>query len=149
LRRARGDPTLVDVGGDGHVIDVVVIDDEPDGAEALALALRVHGMRVRTFVDGGVALAAIRAAVPHLVVTDLRMDPVDGVTLARALRDDPRTASLPLVALTGHTEPEWAIVRWFDAYLRKPLDVRLAVDVVAQLTAARPPRARRDPDPGG
>lgn len=117
-------------------IDVVVIDDARDVLEMLGAYLRPRGLEVRGFDDPIAALESIRAEVPSIVVTDLQMTPVDGVEVARALRAEATTARVPIVALTGCVDPEWDTVRWFDAYLRKPIDLALARNVLVQLALA-------------
>jgi CheY-like chemotaxis protein len=53
--------------------------------------------------DGAVALAAVRASPPDLLVTDMTMPVMDGRALIRRLRDDPATAHIPILAVSGDT----------------------------------------------
>lgn len=114
--------------------EVVVIDDDPDALELASMSLERAGLRVRAFTDAGEALRSIRARPPRLVMTDLTMRPLDGVELARTLRAMPELAGVPLIAVTGVVDPEWATVCHFDAYVRKPVEPRSIVDLARSLT---------------
>ena len=50
---------------------------------------------------------------------------------------DARTAAVALVAVSGHYEPDWEVVRPFDAFFRKPIDPRPLVTLIGQFAAAR------------
>ncbi|MDQ3036092.1 MAG: response regulator [Myxococcota bacterium] len=114
--------------------EIVVIDDDPDALELATLSLERAGLRVRAFTDAGEALRSIRECPPQLVMTDLTMRPLDGVQLARTLRAMPELAGVPLIAVTGVVDPEWATVCHFDAYVRKPVEPRFIVDLARSLT---------------
>jgi CheY-like chemotaxis protein len=120
--------------GHGQGREVVVIDDDPDALEIATLSLSSAGLSVRAFVDAGEALRSIRARPPHLVMTDLSMRPLDGVELARTLRAMPELSGVPLIALTGVGDPEWATICHFDAYVRKPAEPRYIADLARSLT---------------
>jgi CheY-like chemotaxis protein len=84
--------------------------------------------------------------VPDVVVTDLVLRPhrATGWALAEMLRREPRTSHIALIALTGRVDPRMEVVRAFDAYLRKPAEVQLLLDLVVQLTrVSRNARERR------
>ena len=65
------------------------------------------------------------------------MRPMNGVDLARMLRAMPELADVPLIALTGVVDPEWATVCHFDAYVRKPVEPRYIIDLARSLTRPR------------
>lgn len=119
----RTDPTL----------DVLVVDDDADTRAILRELLEHGGMRVRCAQSTAEALAAVRDALPDIVVTDLALGPEHGHVLAARLRDDPRTHDLALVAITGTVDPHWDVVRCFDAYLVKPLDHRTFASLLRSL----------------
>jgi CheY-like chemotaxis protein len=116
-------------------IEVAVVDDDADIRGFVALSLARDGMRVQEFGDARSAIAAVRERCPDVVVVDLRMPVMDGVALANALRGDPATAHVAIVAITGVIEPAWDVVRAFDAYLRKPLEPELLVKIVKSLAS--------------
>lgn len=76
--------------------------------------------------DGRTALDVVRKHLPDLVVTDLRMPGIDGITLCRTLKQDPRTDFIPVVLLTVRTEAEARVEGLHagaDDYLAKPFNV--------------------------
>src|SRR5262245_58115306 len=120
---------------------VLVVDDNLDAAEALALLLRMRGHDVRVALDGDRALAEAAAYRPHIAFLDIDLPDINGYELARRLRAEPAHAGLRLVALTGHSkeDPSLARAAGFDVLLVKPV----AVD---ELTAVLPP-AHPGPSP--
>jgi CheY-like chemotaxis protein len=98
---------------------VVIVDDDADTLELAREILEHDDWSVRTFAEPVAALAAIEAAPPDVVVTDLRMEAGGGIELARAIR---RSASGPLriVAVTGEAAERDGDE--FDGWFQKPLD---------------------------
>ncbi|MBO3739342.1 response regulator [Actinoplanes flavus] len=106
---------------------VLVVDDEPDLRFLHRRILSRAGHEVTEANDGAAALEAVRASPPDLVVTDVMMPIMNGVELIRRLRADPRTAAIPVVAVSG----DWRLVTEADRVLAKPCssrDLRAAVD---------------------
>lgn len=105
---------------------VVVADDNQDAAETLAVLLRAIGHDVRVALDGAEALEAARSFRPRVVLLDLGMPRLDGYQAARAIRADPNTRTVYMVALTGWgQENDRARAReaGFDDHLVKPADL--------------------------
>jgi CheY-like chemotaxis protein len=133
-------------GGSGvseRVIDVVLVEDEADARDLLAGLLASDGCRVRAFDTAEAAFAAARADAPDVIVTDLVLGArlATGWALAEMLRCEEATKHVPLIAVTGKVEPRIEYARPFDAFLLKPVDVDLLLDLVRQL--ARASRERR------
>lgn len=109
-----------------HALRVLVVDDHEDGAEALALALRLDGHEVRVAHDGREAMALCRACAPEMVLLDIALaEGPDGYEVARALRRQPALKEACLVAVTGLGMQEDRRRAWeagFDFYLLKPID---------------------------
>src|SRR5687767_15709620 len=84
---------------------VLLVDDDKDLLQLIAMGLAASGYAVRAVESGQAALAALAVSRPQVVVTDLRMQGMDGMALFDAIhRDSP---SLPVVILTAHgTIPE-------------------------------------------
>src|SRR5262245_60765076 len=81
---------------------VLIIDDHDELLEALRFALSALGpFRIETASDGAEGLARIYELRPHCVVIDVKMPGVDGLQLARTLRGDVETASIPFVILSA------------------------------------------------
>jgi PAS domain S-box-containing protein len=114
---------------------VLVVDDNVDAAESLALALRLAGHDVRVAHDGPSALDAARAARPDVVLLDLGMPVMDGYEVARRLRREPGLDGVRLVALTGWGQEEdrrRTREAGFDGHLVKPVEVDIIQAVLAE-----------------
>jgi len=103
---------------------ILVVDDNHDAADTLAMLLQFLDYDVRTAYDGHQAVEQAAEFQPHLVILDINMPVMDGYEAARTMRggDKPR---MVLVALTAVTTPEAkdrAMEAGFDVYLRKPVD---------------------------
>ena len=99
---------------------IVVVEDNRDTAESLAMLLEVLGHSVRTVYDGTAALEAARSFMPDVMVTDIGLPGMDGYTLARLVRQDPELQHIVLAALSGHGREEdkrRAMKAGFDYYL--------------------------------
>jgi DNA-binding response OmpR family regulator len=116
-------------------LEIVAIDDHEDTLTMISTFLEAEGHRVRPFDRAEPALLAIRARKPDLVLVDLALPDTNGARLAMRLRADPALAELPLVAMTACVDPEWDVVRHFDAYLRKPIDLEILGDLARTLVA--------------
>ena len=113
---------------------ILVADDEPFIADLLAMILKSKGHSVKTVPDGEAALDAFRAEPFDLVVTDLSMPKVDGLTLAREIRS--LNPSQIIVLLTGSSDQSVAQPN-VDHVLAKPVEVEKLMDIVAYLESQR------------
>jgi signal transduction histidine kinase/ActR/RegA family two-component response regulator len=115
---------------------ILIVDDNADAAETLALMLETCGYEVRTAGDGAAALAMLDSFVPALAILDIGLPGMDGYELARRLRADARLAGLRLIALTGYgREPDRtrALANDFQEHLVKPVRPDRLLDAVSQL----------------
>jgi|SRR5579862_226584 len=112
---------------------ILVVDDDTDLRESLALLLALKGYEVITASDGREALAALHAgALPCLIVLDLTMPDMDGFQFRRAQLEDPALAGIPVVLCSGHpTAVHVAQQLGALACFEKPFDVQLLLGVVA------------------
>jgi signal transduction histidine kinase len=104
---------------------ILVVDDNEDAAETLAVMLRVSGHDVRTAHDGQQALDVAPGFAPHVVMLDLGMPNLDGYETAARIRASPWGQHLPLLALTGWGQPrdrQRTFEAGFTAHLVKPVD---------------------------
>jgi two-component system response regulator AtoC len=117
---------------------VLIVDDEPNLRKILSAQLSRDGYDVLTAEDGEQGLALLREHHIDLVVTDLKMPKVDGMTLLReALREDP---DLPVVMITAHGTVDTAVealkIGAFD-YLTKPFDKEEVRQIVGKALKTR------------
>lgn len=97
-----GPPATLDAATGQAVKTVLIVDDEPDNREViLSIVHDVMGHTADTAANGAEALAKAVAGPPDLVLLDLRMPGLSGFDVARALKRDPRTALVPIVAITA------------------------------------------------
>jgi CheY-like chemotaxis protein len=103
---------------------ILVVDDNRDAAETLAMMLRLEGNEVSTAFDGESAIAATAQFNPEVVLMDLGMPKVDGYEAARAIRRDRSAAEVVLIALTGwggDVDRRLSEEAGFDRHLVKPV----------------------------
>lgn len=116
-----------------HDRRILVVDDDRDSAESLAMLLCRSGAQVEIAYDGVAALSAAAWFEPRAVLLDITMPGLDGYRVARQLRQRPGFVPL-LVALTGWAHEE-AKVRsrdaGFDHHIVKPVDYRVLESVLA------------------
>jgi signal transduction histidine kinase/ActR/RegA family two-component response regulator len=115
---------------------ILIVDDNVDAAETLALVLEASGYEVRTAADGPSALALFDTFIPALAVLDIGLPAMDGYELARRMRGDPRVAHVPLIALTGYgREPDRAraLASDFQEHLVKPVRPERLLEVLARI----------------
>jgi adenylate cyclase len=104
---------------------ILVVDDTPQNVKLLADLLRTEGYEVGTAANGDEALAEVAREAPDLVLLDVMMPGLSGYDVCRRLRDDPRTALLPVVLVTAldpHQERVHGIEAGADDFLSKPIN---------------------------
>jgi CheY-like chemotaxis protein len=114
---------------------IVVVDDNRDSAESLALLLEMHGHEVQIAFSGPAALELAHTFRPEIVLLDIGLPGMDGREVARALRAAQGDHPLLLVALTGYGQDEdrrLSREAGFDHHLVKPVDLQELVRVIAR-----------------
>jgi signal transduction histidine kinase/ActR/RegA family two-component response regulator len=104
---------------------IFVVDDNRDGAESLGALLAAQGHEVQVFIDPRQALEAALAKLPEIAFLDINMPGMDGIELARRLRDAAGGREVRLIAVTGMgraADIERTNAAGFDAHLTKPAD---------------------------
>jgi CheY-like chemotaxis protein len=104
---------------------VLVVDDNRDAADTLALFLRLYDYDVRVAYDGIQAVRAVAESMPDFVVMDYNMPGMDGCEAARQVRELPQAKGVVLVCLTASSDAESRrrVERaGFHHYLNKPAD---------------------------
>src|SRR5688572_19056355 len=90
---------------------VLIVDDDDDLAEALAVVLEQHGFASKRCQDAVAALEALqREELPDLILLDLMMPRMDGWEFRALQRSNSAWASIPVVALTGNTSAQAAVM---------------------------------------
>ena len=102
---------------------VLIVDDTADVRELYSEYLTARGFRVATASDGDSGIAAALRYHPDVIVMDLAMPWVDGITATRRLKADPRTRKVPVIVLTGYAYraiDQGALEAGAAAFLTKP-----------------------------
>jgi len=114
---------------------ILVVEDNPLNRELVVDLLEGAGYTVLQ-AEGGVGLLErVKAAQPGLILLDLQLPGLDGVTLARQLKADRVTREIPVLAMTAYArleDQERAMEAGCDGYLRKPLDTQGFLQAVAR-----------------
>ena len=103
---------------------VLVVDDQDANRRLLEAVLSPRGYRIITADSGEAALRLLEADLPDVVLLDILMPGIDGYEVCRRIREDPRTAVLPVVMITASGEQEKirAIESGADEFITKPFD---------------------------
>jgi CheY-like chemotaxis protein len=114
-------------------IKILVVEDTPMELKLAVLVLSAAGHEVAPAIAASDALAAITADRPTIILLDLSMPGMDGLTLARKLKADPSTSGILIVAVTSYPEKftrAAAMEAGCDAYLHKPVSTRTLPDTL-------------------
>jgi two-component system, cell cycle response regulator DivK len=105
---------------------VLIVDDNERNLRLARDVLRAAGLRTLEASSGSEGLALAEEHLPGVVLMDLRLPDMDGSDAARALAANPRTAAIPVVALSSlafDADTAWLSDAGFAGYLEKPIDV--------------------------
>ncbi len=118
----------------------LIVDDNAINSELAAFVLEAAGFAVECVANATAALQSIEASRPDVILMDVQLPGMDGLALARALKDDPATRDIAIVAFTAYAmKGDEAKMRaaGCDGYISKPIDVST---FAAQLRANLPLR---------
>jgi CheY-like chemotaxis protein len=127
--------------GTHHHRRVLVVDDNVDAAESLAVILRIDGHEVRTTHDGMRAIEMADEFRPHVVLLDLGMPKLNGYEVARRVRGEAWGRDVFLVACTGWGQPEdrrRSKAAGFDHHIVKPVSPEAVLELVAASAEVAP-----------
>ncbi|HLK86245.1 MAG TPA: response regulator [Candidatus Binataceae bacterium] len=123
-----------------HGLRVLVVDDNQDVADSLALWLEWSGFKVRIAYEGNEALRLALEFAPDAIVLDIGMPGMDGYEIARRLREQPNGEQLIIVAASGYgrkQDQERASKAGCDCHLTKPIDPPRLCETLIGLCSAR------------
>ena len=105
---------------------VLVVEDNPASLELAEHLLEDAGFEVDTLSDGNGLVAHVLRTCPDVIVLDIQLPGADGLTLVAALREEPATARIPVIAVTAHAmkgDEARYLAAGCSSYLAKPIDV--------------------------
>lgn len=108
-------------------VKVVVIEDEPDIVEVMSYNLKREGFQVSTCVRGDEGLDLVRNTSPALIILDLMLPGIDGLSICQQLKHDPITRDIPIIIVSAKGEESDVVIGLglgADDYLAKPFSPR-------------------------
>lgn len=100
------DPRFPDKASDHEPLQVVMVDDDPVSLTYLQAILNEEGHETHPFESGQAALEALAGLNPDVILLDISMPVMDGLEVCEKIQDDPQCCHIPVIFLTGRTEPE-------------------------------------------
>jgi PAS domain S-box-containing protein len=122
----------------GDSLRVLIVDDGRDVTHSFSILLQKYGHQVRTAADGPAAIETALEFQPHVVSLDIGLPGMDGLEVARRLRQEPTLRNVVLVAMTGYgqaTDRQRSLEAGFDHHLVKPADIRKLMEILATVKA--------------
>ncbi|MGE3344239.1 MAG: response regulator [Vicinamibacterales bacterium] len=122
---------------------ILLVDDYRDALDIWDIYLSGFGFHVVTATNGADALALAEQQRPAVVVTDLELPGISGFDVARQLRAQPHTSTVPLIAVTGYSHvvnSDQAREAGFDRVIVKPCPPDVLLEEIRRVLDSRPSR---------
>ena len=123
-------------------VKIILVEDNPLNIELVTDLLQTAGHEVLATSKAEEGLAMARIESPDVILMDIALIGMDGLSATRMLKEDPATASIPVIALTAHAmrgDEEKALRAGCVAYIAKPINTRTFVDIVTTYARASKP----------
>ncbi|MGL5194842.1 MAG: response regulator [Chroococcales cyanobacterium] len=121
-------------------IDILIVDDVPDNIRLLSRILVKRGYQTRKALNGSMAITAIQASKPHLILLDVQMPDMSGYELCHLIKSQPHTVDIPIIFLSANddsSERKKAFQLGGADYLTKPLNIeKLVASIKKQIKLA-------------
>ena len=121
---------------------VLIVEDHDDTREMLKTFLGMVGCHVIEAENGERALNVAEKVCPDLILLDMKMPRVDGVTVTRLIRSHPNLHEVPIIAVTGIATPHFqaeVLRAGCNYYLEKPIDFNRLEELIQMLARSAPP----------
>ena len=118
--------------------NILVVEDNDMNMQLVEFLLEEGGYRIVKATSGEEALAITRSgpdAAPDLILMDIHLPGMDGLSVVRAIKSDERTARIPILALTAHAmrgDKDRFLEAGCDGYISKPIDVKTFISSIEQ-----------------
>ena len=126
---------------------ILLVEDNVVNRRMAEFLLKSRGLVVIEAVTGAQAIELARAERPDLIIMDLQLAGMDGFAATRAIKADPATRHIPVVAMTAYAmsgDRERALEAGCDGYITKPIDTKQFPLTIERYLAARRPGAPDD-----
>ena len=117
-------------------VRILVVDDNPTNLKLVSDVLEFEGYAILKAVDAEEAQVVLADTLPDLILMDIALPGMDGLTLTRKLKADERTRHIRIVALTAFAmkgDDHKALDAGCDSYITKPIDTRKLSEQVAEI----------------
>lgn len=117
-------------------LKILVVEDYDDIRLTARLELEERGYRVLEATNGEEAVELAWRECPDVILIDLSLPVVDGLTATRRIREDPQMKNVPVIAVTAHNETQYrqnALAAGCSAYVTKPVDFAWLDTLISQL----------------
>ncbi len=114
---------------------ILVVEDDPLSMKLTRKILELEGYRVIEATDGVSGVETAQQARPDLIILDVGLSGIDGLTAARMLKQDSRTSHIPVLAVTAFAmrgDKERVLEAGYDAYMTKPINAKALISRVRQ-----------------
>jgi two-component system cell cycle response regulator DivK len=120
---------------------ILIVEDNPVSLTLLKQLLKAHGYEVLGTPEGLQALDLARAEQPDLILMDIRLPDISGFEVTRLLKQDQRTKTIPIIAVTALASPEYekkGLESGCDAYIPKPITLGNFLRTIESFLKIRP-----------
>jgi DNA-binding response OmpR family regulator len=124
---------------------IIIVDDDRDTRELLAMALETEGFEVASAANGLRLISSLQLRRPHLILLDVNMSWIDGFELCKAVKKNESFRDIPVIFVSGRGEPEdrrKGIEAGAADYFVKPLDLEALIARIRVLVSAAAPEER-------
>jgi len=124
---------------------IIIVDDDRDTRELLAMALESEGFEVSSAANGLRLISSLQLRRPHLILLDVNMSWIDGFELCKAVKKNENFRDIPVIFVSGRGEPEdrrKGIEAGAADYFVKPLDLERLLARIRELVPAAGPEER-------
>ncbi|MDP2277655.1 MAG: response regulator [Nitrospirota bacterium] len=115
---------------------VLIVDDNEMNRKLCRLLLQKNGFETIEAEDGATGIKMAKEHLPSLILMDIQMPVMDGIAAMKAIRAEPETASIPVIALTSYAmkeDKEKFLAKGFDGYISKPICKNSFIDAVLKM----------------
>ena len=115
---------------------ILIVDDNEMNRKLFRSLLQKNGFETIEAEDGATGLQMAKEHLPSLILMDIQMPVMDGLTAMKAIMAEPETSSIPVIALTSYAmkkDKERFLAEGFDAYISKPIDKNAFISAVSKM----------------